>query len=370
MSLSQYEAYPDVDNLMAEIDTYDLHEHIVELEGYGMTVVPPERMQASDGFVERLREAIIRTCEKRNGVTIGDHRTAKVDLRQAGGNSWHLLEEDEVFVEAAINPVVLALVRWLLGQSAVFSGQTWIIKGEGAPGLGLHSDSHGIPPGAGQIAHMCNASWVCTDYAGQDDGPTLFVPGSHHYGRATLPHESNLENTPYKFVPLIAKAGSLAIWNGATWHASAARKKPGVESDPGAELHAQLHACAARLRNDVAAATREIPGACPRDRQCALPVRERAEAGLFPCRVLHARGDRPLRLRLDAGPCGGVVARTGWAVRTCVGLEQDVDGKGAAVRCGSRVEAANHVPYAVDVLDDIGLGELRVRSVVSSVALA
>jgi ectoine hydroxylase-related dioxygenase (phytanoyl-CoA dioxygenase family) len=75
---------------------------------------------------------------------------------------------------------------------------------------------------------MCNASWVCTDYASQDDGPTLFVPGSHHYGRATLPHESNIENTPYKFVPLIAKAGSLAIWNGATWHASAARTNPGL----------------------------------------------------------------------------------------------------------------------------------------------
>ena len=122
----------------------------------------------------------------------------------------------------------LALVRWLLGQSAVFSGQTWIIKGQGAPGLGLHSDSHGIPPGAGQIAHMCNASWVCTDYGGQEDGPTLFVPGSHHYGRATLPHEADLSNTPFKFMPLIAKAGSLAIWNGATWHASAGRTNPGL----------------------------------------------------------------------------------------------------------------------------------------------
>lgn len=228
MSLASYEAYPHVDGLMAEIDKYDLHEHVVELEAYGMTVVPPERMQSKDGFVDRLRDAIIRTCEKRNGVEIGDYRTASVDMRQTGKGSWHLLEEDEVFVEAAINPVVLALVRWLLGQSAVFSGQTWIIKGEGAPGLGLHSDSHGIPPGAGQIAHMCNASWVCTDYAGQDDGPTLFVPGSHHYGRATLPHEANLKNTPYKFVPLIAKAGSLAIWNGATWHASAGRKNPGL----------------------------------------------------------------------------------------------------------------------------------------------
>ena len=227
MSLSSYEAYPDVDNLMAEIDKYDLYEHIVELEAYGMTVVPPEKMQSSAGFVDRLREAILRTCEKRNGCKIGDYRTASLD-RGKTGSSWHLLEEDEVFVEAAINPVNLALVRWLLGQSAVFSGQTWIIKGQGSPGLGLHSDSHGIPPGAGQIAHMCNASWVCTDYAGQDDGPTLFVPGSHHYGRATLPHEADLSNTPYRFVPLIAEAGSLAIWNGATWHASAARTNPGL----------------------------------------------------------------------------------------------------------------------------------------------
>ena len=227
MSLSSYEAYPDVDNLMAEIDKYDLYEHIVELEAYGMTVVPPEKMQSSAGFVDRLRDAILRTCEKRNGCKIGDYRTASLD-RGKTGSSWHLLEEDEVFVEAAINPVNLALVRWLLGQSAVFSGQTWIIKGQGSPGLGLHSDSHGIPPGAGQIAHMCNASWVCTDYAGQDDGPTLFVPGSHHYGRATLPHEADLSSTPYRFVPLIAEAGSLAIWNGATWHASAARTNPGL----------------------------------------------------------------------------------------------------------------------------------------------
>lgn len=227
MGLASYNAYPDVDNLMGEIDKYDLHQHIVELEAYGMTVVPPETMRIADDFVERLRDAIIRTCEKRNGIEIGDYRTANVKREQTS-KGWHLLEEDEVFVEAAINPVNLALVRWLLGQSAVFSGQTWIIKGQGAPGLGLHSDSHGIPPGAGQIAHMCNASWVCTDYAGQEDGPTLFVPGSHHYGRATLPHESDLTDTPYKFVPLIAKAGSLAIWNGATWHASAGRTNPGL----------------------------------------------------------------------------------------------------------------------------------------------
>ena len=227
MSLSNYSVYPHVDSLMADLRQYDLFEHVTELAAYGMTVVPPEKMQSKPGFVERLRDAIIRACEERNGIKIGDYRTAKLD-RERLGNSWDLLEEDEVFVEAAINPVVLTLVRWLLGQSAVFSGQSWILKGEGAKGARLHSDSHGIPSGAGQIAHMCNASWLCTDYAGAEDGPTVFVPGSHHNGRATLPHEANLENTPYKFVPLIAKAGSLAIWNGATWHASEARSNPGL----------------------------------------------------------------------------------------------------------------------------------------------
>ena len=228
MSLADYQVYPDVDNLMAEIKKYDLFEHIVELEAYGLTIVPPEKMQTSEGFVDRLRDAIIRTCEQRNGIDLGDYRTSKISIAEVQKNSWDLLEEDEVFVEAAINPVNMALVRWLLGQSAVFSGQTWIIKGEGDGAIGLHSDSHGIPTGAGQIAHMCNASWICTDYNGSEDGPTVFVPGSHNQGRATLPHEANLENTPYKFVPLIAKAGSLAIWNGATWHASEARTNPGL----------------------------------------------------------------------------------------------------------------------------------------------
>ena len=228
MSLDQYEVYPDVDDLMGEIRKYDLFEHVVELEAYGLTIVPAEKMRTSEGFAGRLRDAILRACERRNGVAIGDHLTSTIKGEEVSANNWDLLEEDEVFVEAAVNPVNLALVRWLLGQSAVFSGQAWIIKGSGDGAVFLHSDSHGVPPGAGQIAHMCNASWICTDYESAADGPTVFVPGSHHQARATLPHESELDNTPFRFVPLIAKAGSLAIWNGATWHASEARTKPGL----------------------------------------------------------------------------------------------------------------------------------------------
>lgn len=228
MNISEYGTSPNVDPLMADFDAYDLFQHVVELEAYGMTVLPPEKLRAAPDFVDRLRSAIIRTCEKRNGVEIGDPRTASPTAEAVSKNSWDLLEEDEVFVEAATNPVQLALVRWLLGQSAIFGGHTWIIKGRDGRSLNLHSDSHGVPPGAGQIAHMCNASWICTDYESAEDGPTVFVPGSHKFGRATLPHETDLTSTPFQTFPLIAKAGSLAIWNGATWHASVPRTRDGL----------------------------------------------------------------------------------------------------------------------------------------------
>ena len=133
---------------------------MIELEAYGMTVVPPEKMNWKPGFTERLREAIIRTCEKRNNITIGDYKTSNIAGPPGGRavprSSWHLLEEDEAFVEAATNPVQMALVRWLLGQSATFGGQTWIMKAPSGQetALALHSDSHGIPPGGGSIAHV------------------------------------------------------------------------------------------------------------------------------------------------------------------------------------------------------------------------
>jgi Phytanoyl-CoA dioxygenase (PhyH) len=228
MDISDYGASPNADLVVRDLGRYDLYKHVVELEAYGITVVPPEKLPSSTGFIDRLRDAIIRTCEKRNNLTIGDPAAASASTVSGIGKSWDLIEEDDVFVEAAINPVVLALVRWLCGQSAIFGGQTWIIKARDSAPLGLHSDSHGIPSGAGQIAHMCNASWLCTDYDDADDGPTVFVPGSHKLGRATLPHETELESTPFKTFPLIGKAGSLAIWNGSTWHGAAPRKRLGL----------------------------------------------------------------------------------------------------------------------------------------------
>ena len=79
-----------------------MEHNVVELDAYGFTVIPPEKTAAAPGFVERLRDAILRTHGARNDDPIDDYRTA--ELKAGFRNSWWLLEEDEAFVEAVLNP--------------------------------------------------------------------------------------------------------------------------------------------------------------------------------------------------------------------------------------------------------------------------
>ena len=228
MTIAELGTSPNTDAVMRELERLDLVQHALELDAYGVTIIPPEKMRVSEEFVHRLRGSIIRTCERRNDIELGDYRTSTTKGAALGRNSWYLLNEDDVFAEAATNASGLAIARWLLGRSAVLAGHTWIIKPPTSHDLNLHSDAHGIPPGGGHIAHVANLSWLCTDYSGPEDGPTVFVPGSHRYGRATLPHEQNLANTPYRTITLNGEAGSLAVWHGATWHGSTPRTNPGL----------------------------------------------------------------------------------------------------------------------------------------------
>ena len=238
MDITALHASPAADAAVSEITRYGLEHNVVELDAYGFTVIPPEKTAAAPGFVERLRDAILRTHGARNDDPIDDYRTA--ELKTGQRNSWWLLEEDEAFVEAVLNPAALAIARWMCGQSAVMTGATWLLKGSNkAPGLGkddqtkplyLHNDAQGVPPPMSQYAHFCNTSWVLSDYSSEEDGPTVYVPGSHLFGRAPFAHEQDFtrEDSPYRAVPLSAREGSLAVWHGATWHGALPRTTPGL----------------------------------------------------------------------------------------------------------------------------------------------
>ena len=109
---------------MLELEKYDLIQHALELNAYGVTVIPPEKMGVSQDFVDRLRNAILRTCERRNGIEIGDPETCTMRFSQLNQRIWHLLKEDEVFIEAAVNPRALAMARWLLGAARSWRATT------------------------------------------------------------------------------------------------------------------------------------------------------------------------------------------------------------------------------------------------------
>lgn len=228
MDIPSLDSSPNLDAVMQSIERHDMTKHALDLATYGFTVVPPEKLGVDDGFVERLRNAIIKTHERRHGVDISDYKNAELDASVVGRKAWRLLFEDQAFVDATLNPVALSLIRFLLGRSAVLSANLWLVKPPTENKLGLHTDTPGIALGTGDIAHVVNASWLCTDYIDADDGPTVLVPGSYRFVHGPLPHETNPIDTPFNVVPLEGKAGSLAVWHGGTWHGSVPRRRKGL----------------------------------------------------------------------------------------------------------------------------------------------
>lgn len=77
MSIAELHTSPNADAIMLELEKYDLVQHALELEAYGVTIVPREKLGVSKRWASKLRNAILSTCEKRNGVTIGNYRTSK-----------------------------------------------------------------------------------------------------------------------------------------------------------------------------------------------------------------------------------------------------------------------------------------------------
>ncbi len=218
----------ELDDIMQRARKYDLEENLLDLVMYGFTVVPPEKL-ATDSLTERLREAILGVYERRSGHDIDDWRTYDGKLKSF--QSWGWMQEDDVFLEAIHNPVFQTIGHFLTGQSGFLAGAAAILKTKDQEfDLPLHTDSHGVPPPWPSFATYANLSWLLTDYLSEEDGPTVLVPGSHR-GRMPRRDESMAHvkgNDHIKPVALQGPAGSLAVWNGAMWHGSKRRTKPGL----------------------------------------------------------------------------------------------------------------------------------------------
>lgn len=215
--------------VFAEIDRLDLRAAIGELEMQGYTVIPPE-LAAPPGFAERVREALLEVAERASGV-VADRELglSHAHLMSRHGQVQHvepLIHLHSLFQEALLNERALAVVTYLLGESCVLFSSTGQIKGPGHQYLPLHADqaNSGTPAPFPAMAQVCNAVWILTDYSAEN-GATCFVPGSHRLCR----HPTAKEAVDLSlFEPLAARAGSIVVWHGNTWHGAVPRRSPGL----------------------------------------------------------------------------------------------------------------------------------------------
>ena len=214
--------------VMAEIDRLNLHEYVRQLEVEGYTVLPPETVGPSS-FAEALRDGVLEASKTAAGNDI-DIRPDRVNTGTGYFGqvryTTSLLHRGRIFEQALMNEAALALTTYLLGESCVLQSMMGLVKGPGSEYMGLHTDQNQLstPAPFPTIAQIANATWALTDYT-QENGATAFVAGSHRFCR----HPNSSESVDLSlFKAVEARAGSIILWHGNTWHGSFPRVNPGL----------------------------------------------------------------------------------------------------------------------------------------------
>jgi len=170
--------------LYRELKQLDLLENLAELDFFGFTVIPPEKV-GSGAFHAKVRDALIEVIENRFGKF------------KADGTSWAganqilrlILWENQVFEELLMNPAGLGLIQSVLGHNCILSLFDGWVKGPGEERTPIHPDHWDFGRQTYAPEPMsCNFNYLVTDYT-IEDGPLSFVPGSHKWRRRPSPQE-------------------------------------------------------------------------------------------------------------------------------------------------------------------------------------
>lgn len=205
----------------AAVRELGLEAYVAELDEYGYTVVPPDEAGTAD-LVEEIRDRIIELAAREFGIDPADvgpgsARTHRSFFRH------RMLAEGRCFERALMNPVSLALITHLLGESCVLSSMGAFMKGPSQKYLDLHTDNVAIPSPFPSYSQAANATLILSGYS-VEEGAITFVPRSHKLCRHPLPGEISDRDIA---VPVEAPAGSLIVFHGNTWHGALPRRRPG-----------------------------------------------------------------------------------------------------------------------------------------------
>jgi ectoine hydroxylase-related dioxygenase (phytanoyl-CoA dioxygenase family) len=166
-----------------------------------------------------------------------------------------LLNKGEVFRDIVLHPWLTEMVGHVLGERFLLSSYQGHIALPGGT-TAFHTDQFWMPsptdehrqtqvrpgsitrannrghhvlgekgmhPPAIAPAVVCNAMWMLDDFTAEN-GATIMVPGSHLSGRQP---DHKLDEDA-EWVPAVAPAGSVAIFEGRTWHSTGANRSDGT----------------------------------------------------------------------------------------------------------------------------------------------
>ncbi len=191
--------------------------------------LPPGEI--SEELAPRIREfGLERNCEElwEQGYTViedvappaywRDLRATILKAGHPGAMGSSLMQRYPVVAEATINPKMMALAEFSVGAGFILSNVASSIRRKGDRNIGLHCDQVWHPVPFPQHNLFLTACWACDDFT-LESGATTVVPGSAAKRRP--PNLDEIGSTAT--VPIECKAGSIAVWDGRTWHDNASR---------------------------------------------------------------------------------------------------------------------------------------------------
>lgn len=220
MEILDWESCPTQAKLYRELAQLGLLENIAELDVFGYTVVPPEKVGPPE-FHARVKTAVETVVTRRFNRPDPDGLTWK-DRNQI---IRMILWEDEIFESLLLNPAGLGLIQYLIGTNCILSLFDGWVKGPGEGRTPLHRDNWDFTRhAAAPEPNSANINYLVTDYF-EGDGAITFVPGSHKWRRPPTPAE--IEYWAEHAHAVTAPAGSMVIFPDGVWHGSTLRSNPG-----------------------------------------------------------------------------------------------------------------------------------------------
>jgi ectoine hydroxylase-related dioxygenase (phytanoyl-CoA dioxygenase family) len=192
-----------------------LTRNVAELDVLGYTIIPPD-VVGDAALMTAAKSRIVALAEAAGAVSKG-FTTYQEGL---SFELYHLIKQGEVFEQLLVNPAILALGRYLLGNSMILNNSLAYVKGPTDKYLRMHCDTLTVPDPLPDYRHLVNFTLVLSDYT-LDGGCIGIVPGSHRYRR----HPTAAEAVEYSYMqPIECPAGSLIVIPGNTWHGAFPKK--------------------------------------------------------------------------------------------------------------------------------------------------